>query len=227
MLNQINRRGVLKFLTSVTSLLVLIPSKILYAAGQNIVQKDGIYKIKGDVNVNGTKAMEGQIIQNGDKIQTGNKSYLIFIAQRSVYKLRPNSNLDFKVKLEKDKDPLHVIGLIRGGLLSVFPPGLRKSINTRTASIGIRGSGAYTQIENGDTYFCLCYGEAFIKLAGENKVRKSIKTVHHESPVMITSNKKINVHKMKGHSDKELIFLESLVGRDVPFSEDDGYMDGY
>lgn len=208
-------------------LLSLIPNKILYAAGQKIVQKDGIFKIKGIVKLNGAIAKEGVLVKNGDRIVTGPKSFVIFVAQRSVYKLRPNTDMEFKAQLENNRAPVHIIGLIRGGILSVFPPGLRKSINTRTASIGIRGSGAYAQIDGDKTYFCLCYGEADIKFPGEKKISKTIKTRHHESPFYILPDKKIKNAIMKDHSDKELMLLESLVGRDVPFDEDDDYMDGY
>ncbi len=49
-----------------------------------------------------------------------------------------------------------------------------------TAPIGIRGTGAYIDVDPQSVYFCLCYGEALVE--GANMAPKSVKTTHHEQP---------------------------------------------
>ena len=49
---------------------------------------------------------------------------------------------------------------------------------------------------------------------------KLVKTTHHETPLMLRQSGGIlraDPGGFKGHSDDELILLESLVGREPPF----------
>jgi hypothetical protein len=49
---------------------------------------------------------------------------------------------------------------------------------------------------------------------------EAVKTTHHETPLMLRETGGIlraDPRRFKGHSDDELILLESLVGREPPF----------
>jgi hypothetical protein len=212
----IYRRNLIKALF----LFSIFPKDRLFAMGAKIPKKDGIYRVRGTVFVNGKKAKEGELVRNGDKIVTQKNSYIIFIIDQSVYKLRPNSILHFKKK--QKEETLHILGVIRGGILSTFKPEIKKEIKTRTASIGVRGSAGYVQIENDRTYFCLCYGEAEIR-GVNNKLYEKIKTSHHDRPFNIYKDR-IEPAKMKDHNDGELVEMENLVARKVPFDVNKGYM---
>ena len=111
------------------------------------------------------------------------------------------------------------VQLITGKLLGVFGSGGERRLVTATASIGIRGTGAYMEAEPQRTYFCLCYGTAEVA-ATMGGARESYSTRHHESPRYIYGDGKraIVPASVANHTDSELILLESLVGRSPPQS---------
>jgi hypothetical protein len=105
-----------------------------------------------------------------------------------------------------------------GRVLSVFgkKPVVIKAAN---ATIGIRGTGAYVEVDPAQVYFCLCYGEADLDGPGM-AAPKRIVTTHHESPLVITDRGGAMAAApgpVINHTDDELIMLESLVGREPPF----------
>ena len=106
-------------------------------------------------------------------------------------------------------------------LLSVFgkKPLVIKAAN---ATIGIRGTGAYLEVDPEKVYFCLCYGEADLDGPGM-AAPKRLSTAHHENPLILTDRGGIMAATsgpVMNHTDDELILLESLVGRDPPFVND-------
>jgi hypothetical protein len=110
--------------------------------------------------------------------------------------------------------------LVTGRLLAVFGSGGERRLVTATASIGIRGTGAYIEAEPQRTYFCLCYGTADVS-ATMGGARESYSTRHHESPRYIYGDgrkRAIVPASVANHTDGELILLESLVGRSPPQS---------
>jgi hypothetical protein len=110
-----------------------------------------------------------------------------------------------------------------GKLLSVFAQ-KPVAIKAASASIGIRGTGAYIEVEPKSVYFCLCYGEALID--GPGMSGKLVKTTHHEQPLILREDGGIMLAEpgpFQNHSDAELIMLESLVGREPPFMKGGQY----
>jgi len=98
------------------------------------------------------------------------------------------------------------------------------AIKAAVATIGIRGTGAYVEVDPADVYFCLCYGEAVIE--GPAMPPKTVKTTHHEQPLVLTTATPAMAAQpgpFRNHSDDELIMLEALVGREPPFMKDGQY----
>jgi hypothetical protein len=105
-------------------------------------------------------------------------------------------------------------------VLSVFEPGARKRIQTSTASIGIRGTGVYVEVDEMRTYVCTCYGEAELTPVDDPKAGETVRTTHHDQPRYIYPKgmpRMIEHAPVINHTDAELVLLESLVGRKVPF----------
>jgi hypothetical protein len=93
-----------------------------------------------------------------------------------------------------------------------------------TASIGIRGTAGYLEVDASTVYFCLCYGEAEISAPG--LAAMSVETKHHEKPLLMhTTGPTVRVEPgpFRDHRDAELVMLESLVGREPPFVKDAAY----
>ena len=67
--------------------------------------------------------------------------------------------------------------MVTGHLLSVFAKGGQRTLSASTATIGIRGTGAYLEAWRDRAYFCLCYGAADVETRagrGQDVVRRTV-----------------------------------------------------
>jgi hypothetical protein len=180
------------------------------ALAQGRVER-GVYRVRGDVRVNGEPAREGAQVRAGDSITTGAEGEMVFVVNRDAMLVRRNSNVSLLA------DGLRAA---TGAVLSVFASGQRKQIVTGTAVIGIRGTGVYVEAEQDRSYVCACYGEVTLEPIGDPAARETVRTSHHEQPryVMATGAPQMIMRApVLNHTDAELILLESLVGRQPPF----------
>lgn len=148
----------------------------------------------------------------GDKLSTGADAEMVFVVQRDAILLRRSSSLE----LLKNG-----FRLVSGAALAVFAPGPRKTLQTPTATVGIRGTAAYLQAERARTYVCICYGEAVLEPVADPKARETVRTRHHEQPRYIMAKgapQMVMPAPVLNHTDAELTMLESLVGRKPPFA---------
>lgn len=181
----------------------------------------GIHRIRGDVRVNGAPAKEGQDVRAGDVITTGVASEAVFVAGKDAFLVRERS----RVEVEGAAGSLLLTGLriVSGAVLSVFTPGEAKTLRTPTATIGIRGTGAYVEALADRSYVCICYGEAELVASTDPSVRETIHTLQHEQPRYVMGEgapRMLVVAPVINHTDSELELLESLVGRVPPFLQD-------
>src|SRR6266571_2468062 len=198
----ISRRNLLK---GAAALLV-----VRDALAQGRVEK-GIYRVRGDVRVNGEPAKEGGQVRAGDAVTSGADGEMVFVINRDAMLVRRNANVSLLA------DGLRAV---TGAVLSVFASGQRKQIRTETATIGIRGTAVYVEAEPQRSYVCTCYGEAFLEPIGDPASRETVRTSHHEQPRYIMASgapQMIMRAPVINHTDAELILLESLVGRQPPF----------
>ena len=173
----------------------------------------GINQLKGTATVNGRPAVVGTPVGPRDRIATGPASQAVVVVKDDAFLVRENTTFE----LAESGGVLSRILVEAGGVLSVFG---RKPvvIKARTATIGIRGTGAYLEVEPDRVYFCLCYGEA--DLDGPGMATKRIATTHHESPLVISDRGGVMAAApgpVMNHTDDELTLLEALVGREPPF----------
>lgn len=173
----------------------------------------GLHRLDGTGTINGRPAKAGSPIVMGDKIATGPKSQAVVVLKGDAFLMRS----DTVIEVSGSSGVLSTLTIATGAVMSVFA---KKNVAVKAASatIGIRGTGAYFEVDKAGVYFCLCYGEAVI--SGPNMPEKTVKTTHHESPLMLTEDKaalRADPGGFKNHTDAELIMLESLVGREPPF----------
>lgn len=197
--------------------LALGMARLRHALAMGAVEP-GVARVRGDVRINGQPARRGMEVKPGDLITTGRDAELIFVAGRDAFLVRANT----RVELSGDTARLIVQGLrvITGALLSVFEPRRPRQIRTATATIGIRGTGIYIEVEDRRTYACTCYGEAELVPVDEPKEAETVRTIHHDQPRYIYARgmpRMIERAPVINHTDAELMMLEGLVGRDVPF----------
>ena len=173
----------------------------------------GVRTAKGEVSVNGRPASADTLVRAGDTIVLGKGALASFVVGQDAFLMRSDS----RAELIGSGVLVSAVRLITGGLLSVFGDGEHR-LATSTATIGVRGTGAYMEAEPQRTYFCLCYGTAEVT-ATMGGAKESYSTQHHESPRYIYGDgrtRAIVPASVSNHSDAELILLESLVGRTPP-----------
>ena len=180
----------------------------------------GIAKLDGSATVNGRDAKVGTPVNLGDRVATARGSQAVVVVGSDAFLLRSNTIIE----VQGSQGILSSMLVATGQVLSVFSK-KPVAVKAATASIGIRGTGAYIEIHPGHVYFCLCYGEALIEGPGMANARE-VKTTHHESPLLLRDDggiMKVEAGPFQNHSDAELVMLESLVGREPPFMKDGTY----
>ena len=190
-----------------------MPAALRLALAQSSATQ-GVRNTRGEVRINGKPADPGALVRPGDAIETGRRGYATFVVGEDAFLVRANT----RAELIGSGALVSAMQLVTGKLLSVFGSGRDRRLVTATASIGIRGTGAYLEAEPARTYFCLCYGTADVA-ATMGSARESVTTSHHESPRYIYGDgrsRAIVPAYMSNHSDSELMLLESLVGRSPP-----------
>jgi len=181
-----------------------------------------IYDMRGNVTVSGKKADENTLISGSDIVVTGRRSHVVFAVGKDAFVLRSNSRLE----LSGSGMLVNTLRLVTGKLLSVFGK-TKHRINTPNATIGIRGTGVYTEADPEQTYICTCYG--VVDLSADNDSadndKSSTETItsrHHDAPRYILSNEasgqNIREAPFINHTDLELQVIEGLVGREPPFT---------
>ena len=176
----------------------------------------GLHRLDGSATINGRPAAAGAKVNLGDRVATGPKSQAVVVLKGDAFLMRADTVIELK-----GRDGTLTDMLIAGGkVLSVFAK-KPVAIKAATASIGIRGTGAYIEVDPGRVYFCLCYGEAAIDGPGM-MAAKIVKTTHHEQPLILRDDggyMRVEPGEFQNHTDDELILLESLVGREPPFTK--------
>lgn len=215
-----SRRAVMRAMLAAAALtpggLSMVISRAL-AAG-DLPGGTGVARLQGSATVNGKPAKVGMPVALGDRIATGADSQAVVAVKGDAFLLRSNTIIEIK-----GRDTLSELLVAGGRVLSVFSK-KPVAIKAATATIGIRGTGAYLEIEPRSVYFCLCYGEAVID--GPRMQPKTVETRHHESPLVLTEEggvMRAEPGPFKNHSDEELVMLEALVGREPPFMKGGQY----
>jgi hypothetical protein len=180
--------------------------------------KQGVARVRGEARVGGEPARPGMEVKPGDVITTGPRSELVYVVGRDAFMARAGSRIEPTGAVTQAA--ISGLRVVTGALLSVFDPGRPRRIQTLTATIGIRGTGLYVEVEKKRTYACTCYGEAELVPVDEPKEAEVVRTKHHDQPRYIYAKgmpRMIEQAPVINHTDAELILLESLVGRKVPF----------
>jgi hypothetical protein len=177
-----------------------------------------VYRLEGDVWVDGKPANISTLIETGSTVKTGDNGMIIFVVGTDAFILRANSEL----QLNGSGLLISFMRLLTGRLLSVF--GQREEthrITTLTATIGIRGTGIYVESDPEQSYVCTCYGHTLISSNDQSDAWEEVRTHHHDNPLYVLAGKTGEVIRPApfiNHTDSELALIEELVGRAPPFA---------
>lgn len=175
-----------------------------------------IRELEGEVFVNKNIANEMTTIKSGDIVSVAYGGRLIFSIGEDTYLVKGGSSLEVE---SHNNATVSGLRLFTGGLLAAF--GKRKTpttIYTRTATIGIRGTGVYINSHPENLYFCTCYGTTDLHLGRHHT--EHIQSTHHHA-LEISGNSE-NTMVMKAtqvldHTDEELRLIEQYSGRKPSF----------
>jgi hypothetical protein len=212
MTNSMPRRRILRMMAAAAMGNVAAHVSLVLAKGDKPVAPS-IYQLDGTATVNGREARAGTPVAVGDRIATGPRSQAVVVLGGDAFLLRSDTSLEVKGK----EGTLSELSVATGKVLSVFAK-KPVAIKAATASIGIRGTGGYLEVDAATVYFCLCYGEARIEAPGTKPL--DLQTQHHESPLLMHftgQSIRIEPGPFRDHKDAELVMLEALVGRQPPF----------
>lgn len=176
--------------------------------------RSNIVELVGDALVNGTPLRPQHTIQTGDEIQTGPGSHLIFVLGNSSFHVRQNSRL--QVGRGATINTVSLLRLLSGAIVSVWGKGSTRQISTPTMTIGIRGTGVYTEIfaeQEGRSYFCNCYGTVQLNAGNDSKLYQSEYHEAYWGEVTPKDGHYLTPAKAINHSDEELEFLARLVNQ--------------
>lgn len=215
---------------------LLLPSSGFAKGGTLLPPGRSIFDFRGDVRVDGAVAVETTRIGPNALIETGSNSFISFVIGSDAHLVRENTRVQFSgnrasVTVQDDSNFLtDGLQLLTGKLLSVFgrrDSGKRYNLRTTTATIGIRGTGVYTESAADHSYVCTCYGAVEIGATNDDTSREEIVSRHHDAPRYVAADgaagKLITPAPMKNHTDEELMLIEALVGRVPPISSVKGY----
>jgi len=179
----------------------------------------GLHRVDGKVSVNGKEAKSGAQVNMGDKVATGPGSTAVVVLKGDAMLMRADTVIEVRGSSGLMSDLI----ISTGRVLTVFS---KKNVSVKAASatIGIRGTGAYVEVLPQETYFCLCYGEAVI--TGPQMAERTVVTKHHEQPLLLKESGgtlRAEPGGFRNHTDEELVMLEKLVGREPPFMKDGQY----
>lgn len=198
-------------------------SSIFGTPPSRLPPNQSIYRMSGNVTVNGVAATLETRIFPGDTVQTGSNSEIVFVVGGNSMIVRADSNLVVQAQQGTDPASMLISGLrlLTGKLLSVHGRGNRVQMSTVVATIGIRGTGVYLEADPDQTYVCTCYGVTDIAANNDPDSRETVTATHHDKPLYVTSGggagNNIRRAPFINHTDQELQLIETLVGRQPPF----------
>lgn len=178
-----------------------------------------IFRLEGDVRVNGAPATLDTFIRPNDTIETALRSAIMFVVGKDAFLLRDGSRLTLSAP-PRETAVVETLKLYAGKLLSVFGKS-RHQLVTATSTVGIRGTGIYTEVDPDETYLCTCYGVVDVNSNQDKSSKTTVQATHHDRPLYIVGKAQpgnaIRPAPMKNHTDQELMLIEELVGRTPPF----------
>lgn len=179
-----------------------------------------IYRLRGSVTVDGQQATLQTVVRPDSVIETAAGSEVIFVVGTRSILLRAGSRLELQGQPQPGGSAfVGALRLLTGKLLQVSRNDPLR-FTTRTATIGVRGTGWYAEAEADLTYFCTCYGSAEIAAADDPASRATVSTQQHDWPLYILAEgpqgQRIRNAPFINHTDQELALVEALVGRLTP-----------
>lgn len=199
------------------------PAGLLGSRARKLPPGRSIFELEGEVAVNGRVARRDTVLAAGDVIETGRDGRLVGVIGPDALIVRAQSRVELGAA---GRGARSLFRLVTGAMLSVFGPrDAEYQVSMPLATIGIRGTGLYLEAAPERGYLCLCYGRAYVRPSGAPGEAFEAVSTHHDMPKYLLPEAQggsaVRAAPFVDHSDLELMLLEALVGRTVPFAVGD------
>jgi hypothetical protein len=184
-------------------------------------QSGMVQELSGSVTLNDFPLARNSALLPGQTLRTGEDGRVWFTLGSDAFFLRPGSTL--RIQASSPRQPvIDFLRLVTGALGATFARGMRRSVVTPTATIGIRGTGVYVEASRELTYACTCFGatEVISTPTGSMMESVAVATENHQARYIhrdAMSGMRIVRAGLERHTNEEMIRLESLAGRPNPF----------
>lgn len=176
-----------------------------------------IFKKYGYIFINNKKANLNDNIKVGDIIKTSSYSYVIIkFSNGAIIRVNPNSKLKID-NLETKKDDTFKLHIMLGSILSHFSKKGKYRINTKTATVGVRGTTFFTKVASEtQTTICACHGNIDFS---DNNHEKLIKSDHHQvfslnKQGFVSNVKPLVADVLRLHNDADIAELKAIANSD-------------
>jgi hypothetical protein len=176
----------------------------------------------GTVTVNGSAVTIGHIVNDGDIIETAEKSLMrLQIGDKTMIQLKADSRLVYKMESEQllQLDKGWMAGVTRGKLTKTG----KYNIKTPTAVAAVRGTAYCIKVESEDsTYFCTCNGTTSQHPGGDDSEYVDVTATHH-NPLRYTRNgDSVTVEKaeMEYHDDDDIEGIAKMIGETIDWNKE-------
>jgi hypothetical protein len=198
-----------------------VMAQVLGSRPEKLPEGRSIYRVQGRVLVDGKEANLQTQVTPTSTIETPANGEIVYVQNQNSYVQRGNSRVVLERAEKAEGGFAAGLRIVTGALLSVFPRGSPMTLKTKTATVGIRGTGVYLEADEEQTYFCTCYGVADVAANEDPQSKDTVAASHHDRPLYILAKepKGRNIRKAPfiNHTDQELMLVETLVGRKPPF----------
>jgi len=199
------------------TLLLAFPGALLPLRASAQAPLGVVRELSGEVTLNDNRVTREHGLQAGQTVRTGANGSISFTIGSDAFFMRPNSAL--RLEASRMREPVvDLLRLLTGAIGATFARGMRRSIITPTATIGIRGTGVYLEVARDVTYACTCFGATEILTAPSGRMMESVAVAaeNHQARMMMTGARIVPAG-FERHSNEEIARLEELAGRPNPF----------
>jgi len=185
-------------------LLFLVSCKQTEVTNETVNPQPKVFFALGDVSINGQPAKIGQIIKNGDVVETGNESYLeAKFGKQSAFRIREVSRVVFNITD-------HISPSVeKGKILSILEKKSRYLVRTPSAVAAVRGTIFFVSvIDDNKTYYCACNGTIDIE-DDQHKNLAVLSSSHHKPSYCDRDGENLSMTdaEMLDHDDLEIFGL--------------------
>ncbi len=177
----------------------------------------------GNASINGAPVELGQVVQFGDRIQTGDQSSIeIVFNSKNIIRLSENSVAVFQISSDVKRIDLHT-GTFSGVFARLSALGGSGQLLVRTPSAvgGVRGTTFFVKVIDGNTTdICACNGVVDMQAADDGQPMR-VAAPHHEMYQFTRADTGFTVtrpHEMY-HTDADMNALARKIDVKIPWGQ--------